>query len=160
MLNEKQRELVVKNIGLVYSIIKKKNKCNDDDAIQWGLYGLCKAAESYDSSRGVMFSTYAYSYIINWVDGKYCEIKHNRKICDGTFVYTDDLEKYRIELMDDIDNRIYLEIALQDLDECGKKIVNMIYNGYKRKQITELLNISNTVYHHRIRKAREILRNE
>ena len=59
-------ELVVENMGLVYSIAgKMANKRYDiEDIVQIGALGLVKAVKKFDDSYGVLFSTYAVPMII------------------------------------------------------------------------------------------------
>lgn len=59
-------ELVLHNVGLVYMYVSKfRNWSEDDkiDALSLGISGLYKAAESFDFSMGVKFSSYAYNVI-------------------------------------------------------------------------------------------------
>jgi len=62
-----QAYLVEKNIGLVWSIVKRfSNRGYDvDDIFQIGSIGLIKAINKFDNSYGVKFSTYAVPMI--WV---------------------------------------------------------------------------------------------
>lgn len=74
-LNNKQKVLVEKNIGLAYSRANKmKSKYNGyqlsidaDDFESYALEGLCDAALRFDSSYNVKFSTFAVSYIDNYI---------------------------------------------------------------------------------------------
>ena len=62
-------ELVNGNLKLVLSIISKfRNKDIDmNDLFQVGCIGLIKAVDNFDSSYGVMFSTYAVPLILGEV---------------------------------------------------------------------------------------------
>lgn len=61
-----QSNMVEKNVGLVWSIIKRfQNRgYESDDLYQIGCIGLLKAVNKFDSSFGVRFSTYAVPMII------------------------------------------------------------------------------------------------
>lgn len=61
-----QTTLVEKNIGLVWSIVKKFNNrgYDIDDIFQIGSIGLIKAINKFDSSFDVKFSTYAVPMIM------------------------------------------------------------------------------------------------
>ena len=155
MLNEEQREMVLSNMGLVYSIAVKKGVIQDEDAVQYGFLGLCRAAESFDKNYGVKFSTFAYSYIIRWIDGLYSDIKHKGRVVGGSLVYTDDITKYKQEITAGIDDKIFLSTILDKVDDCSRKILIMLYQGYLQKQITERLNISPSKYYNKIKKVRE-----
>jgi len=57
----KKEEIVNGNLKLVLSIIKKYNngKYDMNDLFQIGCVGLINAVDNFDTSFGVMFSTYA-----------------------------------------------------------------------------------------------------
>lgn len=65
--NEEAKEVfVLKNMGLVYSCIKKftSSKVSKDDLIQIGCVGLMKALNAFDLKKQVQFSTYAIPIIL------------------------------------------------------------------------------------------------
>ena len=59
-------ELVIGNIKLILSVVKKFNNRGEnlDDLFQVGSLGLLKAIDNFDESFGVKFSTYAVPMII------------------------------------------------------------------------------------------------
>lgn len=59
-------ELVVSNMGLVRSIARRfiDRGTDYEDLVQIGIMGMLKAAESFDSGRGTVFSTYAVPLIV------------------------------------------------------------------------------------------------
>lgn len=59
-MTKQQQQLVEDNMNLVYFTIARyyPHHKGDDDVVQIGMMGLCKAAASYDDSKG-QFSTYA-----------------------------------------------------------------------------------------------------
>ena len=63
----KQR-LIEDNINLVYYVIKKyyPNYLYDEDIVQEGMVGLCKAVNAYDSDKS-KFSTFAARCILNQI---------------------------------------------------------------------------------------------
>ena len=67
MLETKNREsLITENLKLVHSLCKRfiGKGIEYDDLFQSGCIGLIKAADGFDSSRGLMFSTYAVPVIL------------------------------------------------------------------------------------------------
>lgn len=58
--------LVINNMGLVYSVVRRfgGRGYESEDLIQIGAIGLIRAAERFDMSYGVKFSTYAIPMII------------------------------------------------------------------------------------------------
>lgn len=69
-LTDAQRTLVEDNLGLVGYVVNTR-LCVDvesiEDMFQVGVLGLMIAAQKYDSSRGVMFSTFATHCVMNQI---------------------------------------------------------------------------------------------
>lgn len=60
-----EEKIILENKNLIYSISNYfSNYKSKEDLFQVGCIGLIKAYNNYDSSKGVKFSTYAYSYIL------------------------------------------------------------------------------------------------
>lgn len=59
MLSEEQKKLVEDNVRLVSLILTKNGIRWNEDVFQSGCHGLCKAAMTFDPSKGFAFSTYA-----------------------------------------------------------------------------------------------------
>lgn len=62
----KREQTISQNIGLVHACAHrfKGRGIEYDDLFQAGCMGLCKAADAFDDSRGVRFSTYAVPVIL------------------------------------------------------------------------------------------------
>lgn len=62
-------EIITENLGLVHSCCKRfrGRGIEYDDLYQAGCLGLIKAVDNFDSSRGLMFSTYAVPVILGEV---------------------------------------------------------------------------------------------
>ena len=62
----KREETISQNLGLVHSCAHrfKGRGIEYDDLFQAGCIGLCKAADAFDTGRGVRFSTYAVPVIL------------------------------------------------------------------------------------------------
>lgn len=63
MANEDR--LIADNMGLVYKVLHKFKRAQDDDAMSLGMEALLKAIRTYDADKGVAFSTYATVCIYN-----------------------------------------------------------------------------------------------
>ena len=143
-------------MGLVYKIAKTKNVLKDEDAVQYGFYGLCRAAESFDPNYGTEFSTYASHYIKHWLKGKYADEKYRERVGNGSYIITDDVAKYSSDLIFPYDDtRMFLSDIMSKVDDCTKEILKMIYCGYQQKQIVCKLNISSKKYYNKIRNVKE-----
>lgn len=64
-LTDHERATVEANTGLVSVVLRRRHTPNSewDDSYQDGLLGLMRAAQLYDPTRGIRFSTYAYNWI-------------------------------------------------------------------------------------------------
>lgn len=64
-MNDRQN-FIEENLNLVYFLIQKHYPTfiRDNDIIQCGMLGLCKAAERWDSRKS-KFSTYATKWVLN-----------------------------------------------------------------------------------------------
>lgn len=62
-----KNDLVENNMNLVYHLIHKyyPTFIGNEDFVQEGMLGLCKAASTFDENRGFTFSTYASKCIMN-----------------------------------------------------------------------------------------------
>ena len=58
-------KLIEDNMGLVYKQLHRFNLINNDDAFSFALEALSKAAQTYDDSKSVKFSTYATTCVYN-----------------------------------------------------------------------------------------------
>ena len=65
MMNKEQNKLVTDNMGYVVTLARqyKSDILTTDDLISEGTFGLMKAAEKFDASRGKPFVTFAAPYI-------------------------------------------------------------------------------------------------
>ena len=73
-LTDAQRDLVEKNLGLVYKIVHRLGDTRTDDLIQVGVLGLCHAVVRWNPEKAKL-STYAYRWILEFVLGwrrRYC----------------------------------------------------------------------------------------
>lgn len=75
-----RQQLIEENMNLVHFVINRyyPNLVGDEDLVQWGMVGLCRAAETWDEGRSA-FSTYATSCILHEF---YKEFKRRCKLND------------------------------------------------------------------------------
>lgn len=59
--------LIVDNVGLVYKQLHRFNMAYDEEAFSYAMEALMSAARTYDTSKGVKFSTYASVCIYNGI---------------------------------------------------------------------------------------------
>lgn len=137
VLNDTQRKLVEDNHKLIFSFLNNHNLSLDavDDWYGTAAIGLCKAALTFDESRGIKFTTLAYVCMDN-------EVRHilrkNRKNIISTISLNTEVssECENCFLIDAIpDNRdcynsIYLNDAIESaickLSDRNKEIIDLI----------------------------------
>lgn len=153
MLDAEKQQLVEDNIKLVYHIANRYG-CKDEDSLQYGFYGLCKAADSYDKNRGIKFSTFACSYIINWMKGTYSDVKERKH---DVVEINDDLSY--INVGDETAKDRYNEIYNAASDKM-KKVLDLLYCGYTQVEIAKKFNVSKSSVCRWISKFKEDINNE
>ena len=81
LVNRENNQLIIDNMGLIILIasryVEKAKGLEIDDLIQEGRIALYRAIETFDPSRKVKFSTYAYNVVQRSIVN--IMIKHNRK---------------------------------------------------------------------------------
>lgn len=85
------QKLIEDNIKLVYHIIHKcyPSWINDEDVVQAGMLGLCKAADTWDESKS-KFSTYAGACISNEIKIEFRNRKKHNGVLSLDYEMTDD----------------------------------------------------------------------
>lgn len=148
MLDTYQQELVLNNSNLVYKIAHKFFGTDREDLVQQGFLGLCMAAERYDLTKGIEFSTYAYKYIYTMClscQQKDSNMKPKRVGTKMVKVTTISLDACTTEPADiELDNNINVKYLIRDLS-LNKLERTLLYGcaiGYTRKEIFDRLGIS------------------
>lgn len=168
-------KLITDNMRLVYHMygkigdgpIKEKYK---EDIISEGMLGLCKAADTFDESRGVRFSTYAAMCIRNAMlmfirkTSKYYphEVLLNmvigRDAEDSVLTLADVIED-ESQSEDEIITRIMLKEFEEKQTPKDQRILREIRQGKRQREIGEIVGMSQAQVSRRIRKMREKFQN-
>lgn len=166
-------EFISRHSGLVYDTANKLGVGNNPDAIQEGFYGLIKAAQSYDSSRGIAFSTYAVPTIKGYilkslhedkiipdkrVDGKNYSSAGVVDSLDRTIGNNDEdgmtvLNRHIVDDSESVIRRIDLERALDKLTEDQKIVWDLKLKGLTESEISKRIGKSQPHVSRLIRKA-------
>lgn len=79
-MNNKQ-EFIENNVNLVYFIVRKyyPTFIHDEDIIQCGMVGLCKAVDAWDMNKS-KFSTYARKCILNEINMEFRNRKKDKGV--------------------------------------------------------------------------------
>lgn len=152
MLNNYQQELVKNNVNLVYKIVYKFFDYNKDDLIQEGLVGLCKAAERFDITKGIEFSTFAYKYVYTTCLSYDLHNSNLRPKRIGTKLVknaTVPLENCLLEPSKDIactETDFKNLIKSTRFNKLERTILYGFVVGYKKSEIATKLNLSKSEY--------------
>lgn len=167
-LNEKEREKIEKNIGLVHKVIRDKlqppyqvSMYSYEDFFQIGCIGLCKAAST---DKGGTFSTYAYRLIWHQIcDAMIYATRRQTKetTCDVT-PYIAAKQETPEELSDFcMDIKRALEQAKADAPPSTRKGIDaicMMSKGYTSSEIGEKMDASAKLVCAWVSKARKFLK--
>lgn len=138
-------ELVLENINLVHGLLHKYHPsfAFDEDIIQCGMLGLCKAAETYNEERG-KFSTYASRVILNEIRQEFRRRKkYNGDVSLSTVVHSDEDNLTLEEQLVSQDNVNYSddEAMLSKLTKREREVALLRSQGYKQEEIAIKLGV-------------------
>lgn len=160
-----KEKLAEKYINLVYFVIKKHypSFIGNDEIYQWGMYGLAKACVTYDTTKGVNFSTYAIKIIRRQIVRaiEYHVLPYNNVTSLDAEVNTinndgDDFTLLDI-INDDVDPlelKVDVESFYETLSLFEKKLVILYKLGYNQREIAIQLNCTHQWINRTFRKIR------
>ena len=141
----KARNIIIENnIGLVISIVNKRNINNNfdsEDMESIGFIALCNAVDTYDYNKNIAFSTYAYRCINNAILNYLRTLKKKSRevTLDNQIISVDDESE-------DIINKYFLSELITGLSHRDQEIIKLYYGFYNRrysqKEISIIMNIS------------------
>lgn len=151
MLNDKQQTMVEDNHNLIYSFLANRGLSLDavEDWYGTAAIGLCKAAITYDESRGVKFSTYAYVVMENEI--RQIKRKERRQVQAeeslGTAFYgeltIEDTVKDPNDFVDDVVFSDTIVDVLRSRCDRDRLVIDLIMNqGYSQKKAAGEVGIS------------------
>lgn len=146
-MSENKQQLITDNMKLVYHIINSKFPAfsGNEDIIQEGMLGLCKAADTFDESKS-KFTTYACTCIYNQIKLWFRNNKKHFNNLSLDYLTTNE-ECESIPLVDMIigdDDVDYVDIEslFGKLSERERNVCELAYLGYNNCAIAEKLGIS------------------
>lgn len=164
-LTPEQQKLAEDNLKFVYFFM---NKYGIDEELTDLLYiELCKAARSYESDKGITFTSYASKIFINAVknhwsrsDGK----AQKEKIVilhgdaplmtdeEGNTITLFDIIEHPIDPIDDAIVKMDFEILMKHIPKMHRPIITMRLQGCTQKEIASRYNCSGTYIGNLLRK--------
>jgi RNA polymerase sporulation-specific sigma factor len=160
MLTQQQQKLVEDNVRLVYHVFKNLGETefvfrNKDDICSEGMFGLVKAAQKFNGSKGIKFATFAARCIWNEM---LMFIRRNKKFQNEVSLYAPlnaDAEGNVLQLIDIIDDggagaeACEAGLVLDGLTAFKKtlnsdqlRMFEMRAAGYKQRQIADEMGLS------------------
>lgn len=154
-----RQQLIEDNMNLVYFIISREypTYIKDEDVVQSGMLGLCKAAERFDGEKGT-FSTLAGKCIRNEICMEFRRRKKDKGNLSLDYEVTD-AEEGSVLFGDLIvgENDInYVDIQpfYNQLNNREKEVFNLLYEGLEQDEISSRLGMSQTTVNTYIRRLR------
>lgn len=156
---EEQKQLVAKNLKLVYHLVNKLRVAPSDydDIVSVGTMGLVKAVQTFDHSKGIKFSTYASKCIYNEIFMHFRNEKKNLNLISLDDIISIDKDGHELTLAESImdSDRDFVE-KIADMELIGKYItiiLNLLkskerlvilyrFAGKNQEAISKILNIS------------------
>lgn len=148
---ENHDELITQNMRLVYYIISREypTHLHDDDIIQCGMLGLCKAAERWDETRGT-FANYAGQWIRGEIKREFVRRKKYKGELSLEYEYDDELTMSDLIVGESdigyVDDGFYQNLLPEE-----QKVFDLSNKGYSSDEIASICAIGR-------QKVRKILR--
>lgn len=154
-----KQQLIENNMNLVYSLISKEyhSYLCDEDIIQAGMLGLCKAADKWDESKG-NFSTYAWYSIRNTILKEFeARAKHRGVLSLDYEVNGEDGDRVPFGSFlvgqEDV-GYVDTDVDLEQLSPTQRKVFALYRNGVPTKEIASTLGVNQQCVWQTMRKIR------
>jgi len=176
MITSDKEELILSHQNMIRFILKKYNSSHNEDLFQIGMVGLVKAANLFDESRKVAFSSFAYSCISNEIL-IYFRRQHRKSFNDyaNTISYNalineddtnctlEDCLGYTPDFDEDINRQELYKKIENSLSPIEKEIIVSYYGLYnttpiKQTELSKKLNMSQANISRIIRRAKNKLK--
>jgi RNA polymerase sigma factor (sigma-70 family) len=154
-----KQQLIEDNMNLVYSLVSKeyRSHLNDEDIIQAGMLGLCKAADKWDESRG-NFSTYAWYSIRNAIIDEFKQRAKHQGVLSLDYEVDDGdggkvpFGSFRVG-QEDV-GYVDTDVNVERLTPTQLKVFELYRNGVPTKEIASTLGVSRQCVWQTMRKIR------
>lgn len=160
MLNNKNiNGLILSNIGIVYYIVNKfcLNKTKFKDYLSYGMYGLVKAAHTYNRDRSITFPSYASTVIRNTIISNTRQIAIERMASYHIDEYLGRQETHGDDVNDStVENLIFDDICEESIiikktddiieENDDKLIFKRIYNYLKKSHNKKISSRDKNIY--------------
>jgi len=156
MIKEETKELITKNLGLVYGFMKDKGIYDLDLFQELSMY-LCKQTDKYYDAKRSTFSTFAYYILNNYMTRVYKRQQRQSSLealnidelseSENTTLY-ENVMRYDEPLYEDIIEDEQLSQIISSLRPQRRKIIKMWVDGYTDTEVAKKLGISKQAVNH------------
>lgn len=145
-MTELQKKIVEENHKLIYDIIYKHN-WELEETYDLCAIGLCRAAMTYDNTKGVKFSSYAYKCMHNEVIGQFRKSQAQKRNVLLQSLDANIVDTEVCTLHDIVSNGLSAEdelvlLNINGLNKKELKAVKLASDGYNTTEIGRIMNIS------------------
>lgn len=161
MLNRQQ--MIEDNMKLVYAVIHKRfpTFIKDEDIVQHGMIGLCKAANRWSEDKG-QFSTYAYKSIVNEINNEFRNRSKHNNILSLDYEVSDgdgDTTTFGDFVVGDEDvEYVDMDSIYRMLDYNEQTVLELKMSGKSTQEIMDATGYTRSMVRKTIRKAKILLR--
>lgn len=154
-----KQQLIEDNMNLVYSLVSKEypTYLQDEDIIQSGMVGLCKAAEKWDESKS-KFSTFAFICIRNEIR-KDLQQRNKHKGVLSLDYEVDGQDGERTSFGDFIvgaEDVLYIDTELPTITDRERQVFELFQTGLAQTEIANKLGVSKQYVWKVMRKIRAL----
>lgn len=151
--------LIEDNMNLVYSLISKEypTYVYDEDIVQCGMLGLCKAAEKWDESKS-QFSTFAWYCIRNEIIKEFKERSKHNGVLSLDYEMNDD-EGGRSTFGDCVigeEDVLYIDVNVDSITERERQVFDLYQTGLSQVEVATKLGVTKQYVWKVMRKIRAL----
>ena len=146
-------------MNLVYSLVSKEypTYIHDEDIIQCGMLGLCKAAEKWDESKST-FSTFAWSCIRNTICQEFRQRAKHQGVLSLDYEMSDS-DGCRSTLGDCVvgeEDVFYVDVNIRGITEREQQVFDLYKTGMSQLDVATKLGVSRQYIWRVMRKIRAL----
>lgn len=141
MLSLQQQETIENSLWVVNTALKRQGLQADDDLRQSAILYMCKCLESFDPTKNIKWTTYAYKNVFLFI-----RRTHGKEMRKLSMVVEDDIydikEPLKIPLEEPLvsnESKYRVERIKAILDPKERQILELKLQGYKFAEIGELM---------------------
>lgn len=155
-----KQQLIEDNMNLVYSLVSKEypTYIHDEDIIQCGMLGLCKAAESWEEHKS-KFSTFAWKCIRNEINREFRRrVKHQGVLSLDYEVNDEDGGRSTFgDCVVGDDDVGYVDIELKSITARERQVFDLYKIRQSHTEVADELGVSRQYVWKTMRKIRALM---